>query len=333
MGNSCSSNKSASPPSVTSRSRGSHKKARKKKTKSSEKNKSPVQVETAEEQQQQTDSPNESLEITAESPAPEPPPPPPPPTFKVQVNVYALEVVNVHIQYGFGIFHTGVEVHRNEWAYGGHQYDLPGIFRMKQPRNLKSLSDIDGVFTFLKTLPMGTTGRTLPEVVEVLRHLGLSWRGKDYHLFYKNCNHFTNAFLGELCGEGVRLPEWVNRSSRVLCRFPLVIEMIPPQYLSPPALQNSVKKELRRQTMREKMKEKKRKLKQKRRTASGGRAREKSSSAALTRAPSSSVESDMFQSALEAPSSPKSSRKSAGSKTHTSPKGKICRIITYEISC
>ena len=175
MGNSCSSNKSASPPSVTSRSRGSHKKARKKKTKSSEKNKSPVQVETAEEQQQQTDSPNESLEITAESPAPEPPPPPPP-TFKVQVNVYALEVVNVHIQYGFGIFHTGVEVHRNEWAYGGHQYDLPGIFRMKQPRNLKSLSDIDGVFTFLKTLPMGTTGRTLPEVVEVV---------SDHHSFVR----------------------------------------------------------------------------------------------------------------------------------------------------
>lgn len=166
---------SASPPSVTSRSRGSHKKARKKKTKSSE-NKSPVQVETAEEQQQQqTDSPNESLEITAESPAPEPPPPPPP-TFKVQVNVYALEVVNVHIQYGFGIFHTGVEVHRNEWAYGGHQYDLPGIFRMKQPRNLKSLSDIDGVFTFLKTLPMGTTGRTLPEVVEVV---------SDHHSFVR----------------------------------------------------------------------------------------------------------------------------------------------------
>lgn len=101
--------------------------------------------------------------------------------------------------------------------------------------------------------------------------------------------------------------------------------MIPPQYLSPPALQNSVKKELRRQTMREKMKEKKKQLKQKRRTASGGRVREKSSSAALTRAPSSSVESDMFQSALEAPSSPKSSRKSAGSKTHTSPKGKCER--------
>lgn len=90
------------------------------------------------------------------------------PVVRVQVNVYALQVVNVHIQFGFGVFHSGVEVHGNEWAYGGHKYDLPGIYRMRKPRNLKSLSSIDGTFTFLKTLQMGTTERTLSEVVNLV---------------------------------------------------------------------------------------------------------------------------------------------------------------------
>lgn len=71
----------------------------------------------------------------------------------------------MHVQYGFGIFNTGVEVHTNEWTCGNQQYNLPGIFRVKKPGNLKSFSDIDGVYTFFKTLSMNTTSRTLPETL------------------------------------------------------------------------------------------------------------------------------------------------------------------------
>lgn len=86
-------------------------------------------------------------------------------TIPVRVNVYSLVKVNESIKYtGIGIYHTGTEVHNCEWAYGGHPLDKSGIFLMRKPRDLKSLSDIDGSFVFMQTLQIGFTSYSLEQV-------------------------------------------------------------------------------------------------------------------------------------------------------------------------
>jgi deubiquitinase DESI2 len=47
----------------------------------------------------------------------------------VVVNVYDLTPQN-NVMYwmGVGVYHTGVEVHGIEYAFGGHDYDLSGVF-------------------------------------------------------------------------------------------------------------------------------------------------------------------------------------------------------------
>ena len=83
----------------------------------------------------------------------------------VRINVYSLVKVNEKLCYtGLGIYHSGVEVHNTEWAYGGHPYALSGIFQMVQPRDLKSLSDIDGSFKFTQTLRIGYTTYSLEQI-------------------------------------------------------------------------------------------------------------------------------------------------------------------------
>lgn len=89
--------------------------------------------------------------------------------YPVRLNVYSLVKVNEKIKYtGIGIYHSGTEVHGNEWAYGGHPLEGSGIYLMKKPRDLKSLSDIDGSFIFKETLRIGFTDFTLEQVREIV---------------------------------------------------------------------------------------------------------------------------------------------------------------------
>jgi hypothetical protein len=49
--------------------------------------------------------------------------------FPVILNVYDLTDHNNWIYWcGIGIYHTGVEVNGIEYAYGGHDYDVSGVF-------------------------------------------------------------------------------------------------------------------------------------------------------------------------------------------------------------
>lgn len=86
-------------------------------------------------------------------------------TIAVRLNVYSLVKVNEKLKYtGIGIYHSGTEVHNCEWAYGGHPLETSGIFQMVKPRDLKSLSDIDGNFVFMQTQRIGCTTLSLEQV-------------------------------------------------------------------------------------------------------------------------------------------------------------------------
>lgn len=122
---------------------------------------------------------------------------------KVVLNVYDLSDQNSMLYWcGVGIFHTGVEVHGVEYAYGGHEYDASGVFAT-------SPKDAPGPVTFRESIVVGETALSSDEVQALMHTLGQTYKGSRYHLLQRNCNHFASDLCYQLCGQ--RSPPWVNR--------------------------------------------------------------------------------------------------------------------------
>lgn len=151
----------------------------------------------------------------------------------VIVNVYDMHWSNEYISsLGIGVYHTGVEVFGIEYAFGGHPFPISGIFEIA-PRDVEELGD---QMKFKETLIVGTTDFTPSDIKCIVELLGQQFRGDQYHLLNKNCNHFSAAFLQELCGK--ELPSWVNRLAAVSSHIPFIERAIPKEWLTPPALQD-----------------------------------------------------------------------------------------------
>mmetsp|Transcript_17315 Transcript_17315/g.41372 ORF Transcript_17315/g.41372 Transcript_17315/m.41372 type:complete len:119 (-) Transcript_17315:1744-2100(-) len=90
----------------------------------------------------------------------------------VRLNVYDLTDSNKYVYWcGFGAFHTGVEVYGIEYAYGGHPYDMSGLFAT-EPRNPP------GNVRFRESIEIGTTLLSPGKVQEVICRLGEEYTGK-----------------------------------------------------------------------------------------------------------------------------------------------------------
>lgn len=147
---------------------------------------------------------------------------------KVVLNIYDLSDQNNLLYWcGVGIFHTGVEVHGVEYAYGGHEYDASGIFAT-------SPKDAPGPVTFRESAVVGVTELSSEEVQQLVHNLGQAYRGNRYHLLQRNCNHFASDLSYQLCGR--RSPPWVNRLANlaVMLHCLLPTAWVPP--LSPPTM-------------------------------------------------------------------------------------------------
>ncbi|KAL9446056.1 hypothetical protein AB3S75_013852 [Citrus x aurantiifolia] len=69
----------------------------------------------------------------------------------VYLNVYDLTPMNGYVHWaGLGIYHSGVEVHGVEYAFGAHDYPTSGVFEV-EPRLCPG-------FKFRKSIFIGTTG-------------------------------------------------------------------------------------------------------------------------------------------------------------------------------
>ena len=125
----------------------------------------------------------------------------------VAVNVYDLHEYNDYAYFlGVGIFHSGLEVHGREYAFGGHDHAPSGIFETA-PREAPPPA------RFRSTEIVGYTDMTPAEVADVVAELDHKFHGNTYHLLERNCNVFVEAMCAELTGQAP--PPWVNRLARI----------------------------------------------------------------------------------------------------------------------
>ncbi|GIL72375.1 hypothetical protein Vretimale_4154 [Volvox reticuliferus] len=121
----------------------------------------------------------------------------------VVLNIYDLAPQNSWTYWcGVGIFHSGVEVYGVEYAYGGHDYDYSGVFATN-PR------DAPGQVVFRESIPMGETDLTQQEIHHLVQRMGNDYKGNNYHLLQRNCNHFASDLCRQLVGK--EAPNWINR--------------------------------------------------------------------------------------------------------------------------
>ena len=127
----------------------------------------------------------------------------------VALNVYDLPLEGVpalnpcSYWCGFGVFHSGVEVHGLEFCYGGHPEDSSGVFTLP-PR-----SGYQGAVLRRRHL-LGATTASRAQVEALAAQMGRGkYRGRLYHLLTRNCNHFTDDLLQSLLG--IAAPAYVNR--------------------------------------------------------------------------------------------------------------------------
>ncbi|XAR67829.1 hypothetical protein NMG60_11002750 [Bertholletia excelsa] len=124
----------------------------------------------------------------------------------VYLNVYDLTPINGYAYWlGLGVYHSGVQVHGVEYAFGAHEYPTTGIFE-GEPKQCEG-------FTFRKSIIIGRTAMGPEEVAAVMEELGEKYKGNAYNLITKNCNHFCNDACLRLTGNPI--PSWVNRLARI----------------------------------------------------------------------------------------------------------------------
>ncbi|KAG7024432.1 DeSI-like protein [Cucurbita argyrosperma subsp. argyrosperma] len=127
-------------------------------------------------------------------------------TVPVYLNVYDLTPINGYAYWlGLGVYHSGVQVHGVEYAFGAHERATSGIFEV-EPRQCPG-------FTFRKSICIGRTNLDQKDVRSFMEKVAEEYSGNTYHLITKNCNHFCNDVCLRLVGKPI--PSWVNRLARL----------------------------------------------------------------------------------------------------------------------
>ncbi|XP_073010436.1 deSI-like protein At4g17486 [Typha latifolia] len=136
----------------------------------------------------------------------------------VYLNVYDLTPINGYAYWlGLGVYHSGVQVHGVEYAYGAHELPTTGIFEA-EPRMCPG-------FAFRKSILIGFTDLGPREVRALMEELAVEYTGNTYNLISKNCNHFCNVACLRLTSKPI--PNWVNRLAKIgfLCNCVLPVHV------------------------------------------------------------------------------------------------------------
>ncbi|CAL5046411.1 unnamed protein product [Urochloa decumbens] len=137
------------------------------------------------------------------------------PSTPVYLNVYDVTPANGYARWlGLGVYHSGVQVHGVEYAYGAHDGASSGIFEVV-PRRCPG-------YAFRESVLVGATELTRAEVRAVMVELAADFPGDAYNLVSRNCNHFCDAACRRLVARA-RIPRWVNRLAKIGVVFTCVI--------------------------------------------------------------------------------------------------------------
>ncbi|CAJ2642119.1 deSI-like protein At4g17486 [Trifolium pratense] len=127
-------------------------------------------------------------------------------TTNVVLNVYDLTPLNNYFYwFGFGIFHSGIQVHGKEYGFGAHDFPSSGVFEV-EPRKCPG-------FVYRTSVNLGEVNMHPSEFRTFIENMASEYHGDTYHLISKNCNHFTDDVSCRLTGK--RVPGWVNRLARL----------------------------------------------------------------------------------------------------------------------
>ncbi|KAG6739570.1 hypothetical protein POTOM_057171 [Populus tomentosa] len=125
---------------------------------------------------------------------------------QVVLNVYDLTPLNQYTYwFGFGIFHSGIEVHGKEYGFGAHDFPVSGVFEV-EPRSCPG-------FIYRCSILLGRITMPPSEFRTFIERAASEYHGDTYHLISKNCNHFTEDISCRLIGK--HIPGWVNRLARL----------------------------------------------------------------------------------------------------------------------
>ncbi|CAL9170943.1 unnamed protein product [Musa hybrid cultivar] len=136
----------------------------------------------------------------------------------VYLNVYDLTPINGYAYWlGLGVYHSGVQVHGVEYAYGAHEHPTTGIFE-GEPRQCPG-------FAFRKSIHIGLTDLGPREVRALVEEMSAEYTGDTYNLISKNCNHFCDDACLRLTRK--HIPKWVNRLAKIglLCKCVLPVRV------------------------------------------------------------------------------------------------------------
>jgi len=136
----------------------------------------------------------------------------------VYLNVYDLSPYNNSLHpFGFGAYHTGVEVYGREYSFGQTDSGGSGVFDIA-PRSA------DGCI-FREQLLLGEAMLSLSEVDGVVGKLRPKFPAREYNVLTRNCNTFSDEMSRALVNNGI--PSYISRLSRLgqCCSC-----FLPPQY-------------------------------------------------------------------------------------------------------
>ena len=127
--------------------------------------------------------------------------------LRVYLNIYHLTIFNYILQFfGFGFFHTSLEINDVEYSFKLGIGNQSGIFynHFKDGIDKKRLKE---------KIYLGNTPYDINSVNEIFKLYIPFWLGKSYNLFQKNCNDFTKFFSGLLLRTNyvANYPDYVNR--------------------------------------------------------------------------------------------------------------------------
>eukprot|EP00760_Papus_ankaliazontas_P025479 PhM_4_TR2736/c0_g1_i1/m.52707 len=125
----------------------------------------------------------------------------------VMLNIYNISDSAALPALGLGMYHSGIAIYGKEFAFAG-----AGTGNVPSGTGVYWTQPMRALPNFIDSHVVGMTKKAPSEVWAIVNKLIASWSQVTYHVFKKNCNHFTSALAAELVDEP-NIPSYVNRAA------------------------------------------------------------------------------------------------------------------------